>query len=194
MRLHAYVLMSNPFYLILTLTMLLQLRNELLDRDARTPDQRAQGSAVKLFMIRYGEMSSVGVIQNYMASLLSVKEKSELLKCFYRFTARDDGERSHLCGDANFYDVRGRDGELLGLADFDDGLDRFLDILERFFTRLPLRHAAREGRALRHDVAIFTRSQRDKILVRHVLSPLTSASLSQHAFRPQSDPSNPSRP
>jgi hypothetical protein len=51
-RLHAYVLMSNPFDLIFSLATLLQLRNELLDRDTRTPDQRAQGSAVKLFMIR----------------------------------------------------------------------------------------------------------------------------------------------
>jgi hypothetical protein len=175
---------------VLTLAALLQLRNELFDGDPGTPDQRPQGSAVKVFMIRYGEMSSVGVIQNHMASLLTVKEKSEFLKCFYRLTARDNGERSHLGSDANFYNVRGWDREMLGFADFDDGFNGFPDVLESFVTRLPLRHTARERRTFRHDVAIFTRSQRDKILVRHKISPFVNTSLSQYAFSPQFNPIN----
>ena len=56
----------------------LQLGNELFDRDTRTPDQRSQGSAIKLFMIRHGEMASVSVIQNYMASPLTEKENKRL--------------------------------------------------------------------------------------------------------------------
>ena len=73
-------------------------------------------------------MSSVGVMQNHMASLLAVKEKPEFLKYFYRLTARDDGERGHLGSDANFYNVRGWDGDLLGFANLDNGFDCFADI------------------------------------------------------------------
>jgi hypothetical protein len=77
---------------LLTLARLLQLRNELFHGDAGTADERPQGSAIKLFMIRYRQVPSVGVLQNHMASLLSAKKKAEFLKCFYRLTARDDGE------------------------------------------------------------------------------------------------------
>jgi transposase len=77
--------------------------------------------------------------------------------------------------------------KLLGLSDFDDALDGLLDISQRLFTRFSLRHAPGESRTLSHDVAIFPCGQRNQILVRHVVSPLSySDKLSQQAFLSQS--------
>jgi len=90
-------------------------------------------------------MPPVGVIQNHVASLLAVEDEADFLKCFNCLTARDDGKRGHLCGDADFDDIGGWDRKLLGLADFDDALDGLLDVSQCLFTRLSLRHAPREG-------------------------------------------------
>jgi hypothetical protein len=45
-----------------------------------------------------------------------------------------------LSGDADLYDIGGRYGKMLGLADFDDAFDRLLDVLKRLFARFSLRH------------------------------------------------------
>ena len=140
-------------------------------------------------------MPPVGMIQNHVASLLAVEDEAGFLKCSHCLTARNDWKRGHLRGDADFDDVGGWDGQLLGLADLDDALDGLLDISQCLVARLSLRHTAREGGTLSYNVAILSCRERNQILVRHGVSPFAyTDKLSQDGFllplfQPQASPS-----
>src|SRR5512143_1302625 len=112
-------------------------------------------------------MPPVSVIENHMASLLAVENEADLLECFRCLAARDNWKRGHLRGDADFYDIGRGDRELLRFADFDDSLNRFLNVLQGFFSRGSLRNTSGKRRALGHDITIFTSSKRNKVFVRH---------------------------
>ena len=84
----------------------LEQPEKFFDGYAGTADQRPQGSTVQFLMVRYREMPPVGVVQDHMASLLTVKRKAYFLERLNCLTTRNDGKRRHLCGNTNLYDVR----------------------------------------------------------------------------------------
>ena len=72
-----------------------------------------------------------------------------------------------LSGDADLYDVGGRYGKILGLADFNNALDCLLDVFKVFFPGFSLGDAPWKRRAFRHDVTIFSLSESDQVFVSH---------------------------
>ena len=77
---HVYVNFKRSGFCCQKLRPSLEQCDEIFYRYTRTANQRSQGAAVKFFMIGYGEMPPVGMIQDHVTSLLAVEDEADFLE------------------------------------------------------------------------------------------------------------------
>jgi hypothetical protein len=78
--------------------------------NACTADQGTERSSVALSMIGHRQMTAVWMVQDDVASLLPVEDKTDFPKDFDRVAAGDDRVAWPSSGDADLDDIGGRNG------------------------------------------------------------------------------------